>query len=161
MNVRHAYTNTHKLESPAQTLLKRPFTPLPSCLSSHTNTHIHEHSSPPSTLSVASVCQSGVRRFSWQSVLSCCFVESGGLWGVSTGDRCGQTSFRRRCTGMVSLPSGSGGVGTARRTERTSIHSRATCRRMVSPQCASSDGLLGGCSLCTSYCSQEKSTCAF
>lgn len=106
-----------------------PPAPLPFSFQSHTHTHTHTESAvlpPPRPhhasvppLRLASVCQRGVAGVSLQSGSSCCFVESGGLWGVSTGDRCGRTSFRRRCTGMASLRSGSGGGGTARPTGRT------------------------------------------
>lgn len=126
MNVRHAYIFEHKHTRKAQESCTDSFKRCldfdppdpPSSVLRHTQ--MQEHGPPPAPLSrLASVCQSGVRGVSLQSVLSCCFVESGGLWGVSTGDRCGQISSRRRCTGMASLRSGSAGVGTARRTGRT------------------------------------------
>lgn len=96
------------------------FHPTPSPHSLFLLSHTYTQRSPPPSLPLhlTSVRQSGVRGFNLQSVLSCCFVESGGLWGVLTGDRCGRTSSRRRCTGMVSLRSGSGDVGTAHRTGR-------------------------------------------
>lgn len=126
--------NTHKQKSPARTPFKGclDFHPPPSLSFVTKHAHIQEPPTPHNSLSpsprsppsstllcLTSVCQSGVRGVSLQSVLSCCFVESGGLWGVSTGDHCGQTSSRRRCTGMVSLQSGSAGVGTAHPIGRT------------------------------------------
>lgn len=76
------------------------------------------HAHLPHPLPQRQSVRAGVTGVRLQSVLSCCFVETGELWGVSTGDRCGQTSFRRRCTGMVSLRSGSGGVGITHQIER-------------------------------------------
>lgn len=60
-----------------------------------------------------------VSRVSLWSAQSCCFVESGGLWCVWTGDRCGQTSSRRQDTGKASLQNGSAGVWRVRLTSRT------------------------------------------
>lgn len=103
------------------------FQPPPLSFVSHTHTHLRSSAPSSSPLHLTSVRQSGVRGFSLQSVLSCCFVESGGLWGVSTGDRCERTSSHRRCTGMVSLRSGSGGVGTARRTGKICLGGNPEC----------------------------------
>lgn len=112
------HKHTLWLKSPAMTPLKGVWTfalPLLCPFSSRTN----PQPPPRPPLRLASVCQSGVRGVSLLSGLSCCFVESGGLWGVSTGDHCGRTSFHRRCTGMASLRSGNGGVATVHQTWRT------------------------------------------
>lgn len=81
---------------------------------------------PPTLLSYPPV---GIPPFniSVQSGLFCCFLESGELSGVSTGDRCGQTSSRRQCIGRVLRQSGNGGVGRAHLTGRTCQNMETRC----------------------------------